>query len=843
MASSQQQGANFEQQLLALFKRVLTSDLGCDLLQGSLQSAGTQYGKDIQIKWRDPDTSEYFWHIECKSHRDGTLHQNEVIDKIIEAARAPHCIQVWCLALANIEPSNALDEKLVWANEYLSLPFALEVLSPGRFGIRELFECHADIFSAAYPGVKATTLDAATRDARIRKFSTFLREATDRGRRQSLRSERNWQLVAPSRLRARPNSPTQRTAYLRGLTPTCPWEAIAHNWTVSRPSSESPLIDLVRNASAGFSFSCLIAAGGEGKSTVLKRLAWQFAEQATWTVLWTDLHQVSQPLSLPLDWIHSLPDGANVLLCIDGSHALERLDTAVEAAWDLAQHRKRVYVLLADRGTDWSRSPARLSLLRARKRPDDHRFGLWPLRPGEQKHIAEHLQANGLLYKLSLDEAVVKLNAASVGAGSTVNKPYLLPTLMQLTDPDNRGFEVILESILSDLDQLETRTPIRFLLSAAILHGAGLGLPYKLAERLAGSRDALGQALSMLDAEIQKHLRVTLGTLDSRDDEDFYVHHAVIGDGLIDSAYKSAALHETLLGLCTDIPGLIRPDMDIELRMPDSRFELLDAVPRHIGEELQLYEAEDRFLSSWFSLDRRTFPTVHRLAECRSRWLQKILKEVPINTLLADRLVTNAREAYKQSLEISRNVLRGAEKPAWFANTNLREHEIKTYHGWAVLEGTEAMRVANPDARRAGLLRSTLLSLLSFEPERRHNNAMACGTLALTLINANLNNEAARVVAASIALNNSERIVNNQRRLLQRRNVKVPEGGIELLDGVIGDLCSGVLSKEWSPISLFADRRQHLGNLIELLERSLAWIPNPIRIRSALGELRTEYRA
>ena len=140
-------------------------------------------------------------------------------------------------------------------------------------------------------------------------------------------------------------------------------------------------------------------------------------------------------------------------------------------------------------------------------------------------------------------------------------------------------------------------------------------------------------------------------------------------------------------------------------------FEILDRTPEYLDEETHLYEAAEQFLRSWFSLDSRTFPTLHRLAECYLRWLQHELKETPLDEQLARQLLAKARAAYRESIAAAHRVLlSGAGPPAWFANYSYREVEYKAYHGWAVLEGTAAVQLADAGEAR-GLFASSAESV------------------------------------------------------------------------------------------------------------------------------------
>lgn len=839
--TSQQQGAEFEKLLHELLGRVIASDLGYTLVQNSLQSSGVQYGKDIQTKWKDLYGRECSWHIECKSHQEGVLHQKEVVDKIVDIYLSSHRVNVWCLALAHIEPGNWLDDRLTWANERLDLPFSLEVLSPARRFIKNVFACHADLFGQLYPGSVPPSLDKVTRKKYIAEFAEFLDEASERGRQQALRRHGEWELISPQRIRSLADDEYQRRAYLRGLTPTCPWPAIAHSWAIERSSAEKPLLEILSDAPPGFSYRCVLGAGGEGKSTLLKRIAWLAAtDQSEWVVLWRDGIRFSEAAELPIKWLESLAEGTKVLMCVDGVDHVSAITAGIDAHWELSRTNKKVVALLADRGNQWFHSSLRRELIRARSRPDEKRIELRPLSPSEQRLVAEQLAKNGLLYGKSIDEAVSRLKVVANTSTSSPEKPYLLPTLMQLTDPEDRGFEAILESVLSDLGDLPDRAAFRIILAAAICHGASLGLPESIAEALAGSSDQLAQALATLDSELLKQLGVPTLITPSLGNHRYFLHHAVVSDGVVSTAYKSHTHHAALLAICGDIVESVRPRLDAEGRMPDDLFNMLDKVPAHLDQDLQLYEPAARFLSAWFSLDTRGFPALHRLAECYTRWLQDALKQQPANEPLVETLAHNARDAYRNGLDVAGKVLADANRPPWFAGYSIREDEIREYHGWSVMEGTIAMHLSDPSQKRASFLRSVFLSLLVFEPERRDANARACGTLALTLINMGSYELAAKVTQASIELKNAPQIIQKQKGMLERNGVQLPAGGIDLLGAVFESLCTGPLLAEWESLSLFSSRHQHVDKLREILLRASKWLPSKDAITSAMLTLQKE---
>jgi len=203
-------------------------------------------------------------------------------------------------------------------------------------------------------------------------------------------------------------------------------------------------------------------------------------------------------------------------------------------------------------------------------------------------------------------------------------------------------------------------------------------------------------------------------------------------------------------------------------------------------------------------------------------------------------LAGKARDAYRQSIDVARKVLSSPDRPSWFANYTIREVEFEAYHGWSVLEGTVAECSADGGQRRVGLLRSAMLALLTFEPNRWDTNARACGTLSLTLINMGSYDLAAKVTAALIDLKGAPKIIRIQRRMLSRHGVKLPRGGVDLLDTVFASLCTGPLLAEWETVNLFANRQEHVRKLLEILNRASEWFPKKDEIETAMLQLHAE---
>jgi len=835
---SQAQGAALEQLLCDLLSRVLRDDLGYHLLQASVQGSGAQYGKDIQVRWKQPDLGECFWHFECKSHTQGTLHQKEVADKIIDVCRSSHRIDAWCLALSSVEPNQWIDEVFAYAEKELNLPFCLAVLSPSRGFIKDLFACHPDLYTQLYPQEPMTPLTHDERQRRLASFSAFLSEASQRGREFRLRPHGALELVAPRRLASLEDRSDLRRAYLRGLTPTCPWEAVVHGWAVGRPTVEVKLLEEIRSTESGFFFRVLTGAAGEGKSTVMRRIAWEAANDPDqWAVLWTDAYFSTGAASFPIRWIDALRDGSRVLICVDGSRQLEAIALGCKSHWELREDGKRVFVLMADRGNEWHRSPARSALYRCRQSPDEKRVPLAPLSPREQVNLVDTLEATGLLWGKSPELATRRLEDAAHNAADAPDRPYLLPTIMQLTDPQDRGFEKILADLLTSLPGEHDPGASRIMLAASMLHAAGTGLPRDLAERIAGDAGKLAHALALLQSELQHQLQYSPSTFgEAALYAHYYVHHRVVADAIVGAAYSHPFQKEVLLAVCRDMPIVMKRDLLADLLLPPQHFAILDQTVDYLDQEKGVFEAAEALLTSWYILDERGFPALHRLAECCLRWLQQELKEEPPDLDLVQTLASRSRAAFAKTLDVARPVLAAPDKaPARLRRYQYREVEFKTYHGWSVLENTMARLADTAGSRMSCLLRSVLLSLLALEPTvTLRQERSCCGTLALSLIDLGEYEVAAKVVAAEVALRQRPDVLKHHRKALASAGAAVPEPGLEPLADAIAQLATGPLLHEWRSIAMFPDCETHLRNVAKILERALSWVPSTESIAEAL---------
>ena len=842
--TSQAQGAQFENLLYELLRRLLSDDLNYELMDHILQGSGIQYGKDIQTRWRFRDGQEAFWHFECKSHNSGVLHQKEVADKVIDVYRSAHRIDAWCLALAHIEPSQWIDEFFPWATRNFYLPFSLEVLSPRRGFIKELFACHPDLFRELYPSEDLPFDDGPDRATRIAAFDAFLHEATARGREAADHPagsrDSEWELIIPDRMKLLPDNVSELDTYLRGRLSVV-WEAVAYDWPIARKSAETAILERIDNAGPGLSYCWVLGPGGEGKSTVLRRIAWRIAKDPSTIVLWTDQDIGYEAVDMPIRWLDQLRHDSKVLLCIDGTPGVRGIGSALRKSRSYAAENKRVFLLLADRAYDWKRSRARRELQR------DSQFEanvheLQPLHETERAALVRKLADRSLLHT-SLSSAVTELTNAAERPPTPEGNSWLLPTLMQITDPRNRGFDRILMDVLTGLVNASEAGALRLLIAASLLHASGVGLPRELAQRLLQNYGGLESALPALKTEIEEQWggdsgsRYT-GFLVQR----FFNYHRVVAEGIVTQAYRPQSGHrESLLAVCGEIPTVVGPSLDpvTMLYRPKSYFHLLDRTVDYLYKERALFVGAYHFLTAWINLDDRQFPAMHRLADCYSRWYQVASKDGSLQDSEVQHLIEAARTMYREFLSTAERVLTDPpeDRPARFADYKLDAQEHLGYHGWAVLESKIALNSKDDAVRESLLLRATTLALLAFSPSDMRQNARSCDVLSFNLFQLGEYRMAAVVASATKQLGGYAGVVQIRRRELRSKGYELPPQGTQLLSEVFSELATGRLLDKWREIGLFDTSSEHMQHLSGALRVASQWMPQPQRLTDAIDLL------
>lgn len=570
-STAESQGQAFEDTFENLLRALLESDLGYTLIQLSQQPRGPQFGKDVQARWRTESGEERFWHFECKSHGGSTIPAKEVADKLWSIARSAHRIDVWCLALSDAEPSSEMDELIAAAPTDLALDFGLTVLSPKRHFIRRLYACHPALYRRQY-GTEPMSLTQAERAGTIEEFGEWLeRESVAQKTRTT---PQGWTRITVRSLAARSDDGRRARQYLRGLTLGCPWEAVVHGWSVHRPSAEEPLLRVARGSPPGLTYYWLVGAGGEGKSTVLRRVAWQLANEDPETILlWADDTAAS---AIPVGWLKALPDRTRVVLFVDETRQfLGPSNVAEDVSW--SESGKAIVLILADRGSGWRRHRNRILPRRLSAQP--HLLG--PLGEDERDGLVAALQSRGLLYGIAPAEARSRIDRAADGLRSDLRrhrseKSWLVPTLIQLTDPRDRPFEDILRSVLTDLREAGEAASLRGLLAIALVHAAGSALPKDLAERIVGGPEAWVDARETLIAELEDHLGAPIATGRGLSIEEYQTHGAAASAGFVRAAANDPSLADLLLVVCRQLVDSTAPEYSATDLLRDDRFDLLD---------------------------------------------------------------------------------------------------------------------------------------------------------------------------------------------------------------------------------------------------------------------------
>lgn len=817
--TAEAQGQAFEDTFEALLRALLEADLGYTLIQLSQQPRGSQFGKDLQVRWRAETGEERFWHFECKSHGGPTLPAKEVADKLWSVARSAHEIDVWCLALSDSEPSAEMDELIAGAPASLALDFGLTVLSPKRHFIKRLYACHPALYRRQY-GTEAMSLTRAERAHTVEEFAAWIEDESVAHKRRS--TPLGWTRIRVRPLSALADDDRHARQYLRGLTLGCPWEAVVHGWAVARPSAEEPVLRVARDSSPGLTYYWLVGAGGEGKSTVLRRVAWQLATEDPETiVLWAD---ETAPSAIPVAWLRALPDGTRVVLFVDETRQFAGpRNVAEDGSW--SESGKAIVAILADRGSGWRRHRYRVLPRRISAQP--HLLG--PLAEDERDGLVAALQERGLLYGVAPADARTRLDRAAEGLRADVQRrhaenAWLVPTLIQLTDPADRPFEDILRSVLTDLREAGEAAALRSLLAIALVHAAGSALPKDIAERIVGGPEAWVDAREALIAELERHLGVPLATGRRSAIEEYETHGAAASAGFVQAAASDSSLADLLSVVCRQLVESMAREYTATDLLRDDRFDLLDRSADYLAEEARLPRMAVELLSAWVGLDDvQGFPAMQRLGTAYSRWLAaaRSAPEPDVVELVA--ILESGRTAFREALLAARAVLTDPGRPRRYDRYDLDEEEVYIYHAWSVLELTAADAPVAELRAHGNLRRAVYLAMLGVARQGRPR-IVSLGVLGDSLFALGRRASAASVFAFLEDVSSSnDRVVQRGKRKLARHGVALPTVTAQLLP----DAVSAVLG------SLHG----HLGELnIESTEAS-----HLAKLRRAVDSLSTEF--
>jgi hypothetical protein len=775
----------FERCTSDLLQRLVEGDLGWTVTQNRIQARGAQHGKDIQFAWIT-EGREYRWHIECKSHLHGSLRKEEVMPKLFDAWRSSHQIDVWCLALAHIETGQAIDEFFAAIPQLLELPFRTSVLSPAEHNLPMLFACHEDLFRRVDPGRPRTQLSKPTRTTIIEEFGRYL---LDESRRAIEPQDDRWTMVtpeAPDRLNVLADDSGAAVEYLRGFT-ACDWDAIAHDWAVRRPKAEQPLLDFVNDARPGVTVGWRIGPAGEGKSTSARAAAWTLAASDDVYVLWGSAE--FDALELPLRWIDVLPPEKRILLFVDGTRHLEHVSQLQTRSRTYESEGRTVVCVLIDRGAAVAHSAVRRELERGRGH--FHQLDMPVLDDAEISTLLGRLEERRIL-SIPTDEARTRLHGIGQLGGREDKGSWLLPTLMEITDPALRGFEEILEDALREVAEIN-RSALSLLLATSLLHAAGTGLPVPIAEDVARSSGSdYAEAVSVLrtelvrQADVKNDARVPSARL--------LTYNFLVSEVLVRRAWGSAELRESLRTTC----GAIVHSIDTHARgdhLSKRDFDLLQGVSTYLLKKMEAFELCADWFDAWIRLDDppTNYLGMRRLGDSLVDWMKQELRQHDKREL-AEGLADKARSAFIEAIQTARQVL--ADEEIATAEDRRRRVEAdlrRAYTSFAVLEGL----VGTNFGREQSFFQAAFLSIISLGPGVANERSVA--NLALNLIELERWDDAAIVTAAEQELGGTPGIVRNLHARLRKQKIEVPGDGLAKLGNVINTLTTKTLLAKLGP--------------------------------------------
>jgi hypothetical protein len=819
VSSPEAQGSRFEETFVELLTRVIRDDLKLPLLDAIKQASGGQGGKDVQLRWLNTAGRTRFWHFECKSHRGEAIGLREISSKLIQEAMAPHDLDVWCLALSDVEPSNEVDDLLNVAPQKFALDFALTVISPSRESIKWLYSCHPDLYRQQY-GSEPLRMTSGERAARVSRFGEWLEEWSEK---RPKGGPAGWTRITMGRIDSPPNDLRLARAYLRGLTPTCPWAAVVHDWSVPRHRVENDLLRRLDTLEPGFDYEWMISAGGEGKSTVLRRVAWKIAStRPEIQVLWADEHA---PAVLPVEWLERSAPGTTFFLLVDGTAQFSGLNAALASAERLAERGVQVFLLMADRGILWRGLRARQRIgSRRRKSP----LKLVPLSSDEQNELLDRLEAHRLLEGSARAVAGPMLSDASRHARAAAQanqweRSWLVPTILQLVDPNRHPFEKILTSVMEELLEEGHEEALQLLLAISLLHAAGPSLPSDIAERLAGSDTALLRAVEILDQELERQFDVSSKLLNGSSSR-YVTHGAAVSDGFIRAACVHPQLRRWLEAVCRQLPRLMTPEYARTTALREDRFELLDMATRYLQEQRRDPELAAALLESWTELDPQGFVAVNRLGTAYLRWLQQSLREGDSEPEGLRVVANRSRDCFRRALLLAEEVLTSSQIPTPYVGYDLLKQQHITFNSWAVLEATLGTAHGKWKGDRASLARAAYLAILSLslEPSVLLN---ATGLLSRILVNLDEPRLAAPILACGLSVGAGHGKRGQLVERVRQQGISIPEGGVDLLPGALEKIVRQVLAHHWSDMDVEPTVTGNQALLIAALKRISSEVP------------------
>jgi len=540
-------------------------------------------------------------------------------------------------------------------------------------------------------------------------------------------------------------------------------------------------------------------------------------------VLWSDETAAS---AIPVAWLKSLPDGTRVVLFIDETRQFAGpRNVAEDGSW--SESGKAIVAILADRGSGWRRHRHHILPRRLTARP--HLLG--PLAEDERDGLVAALQKRGLLYGVAPADARTRLDQAADGLRADLGrrraeKAWLVPTLIQLTDPADRPFEDILRSVLTDLRDAGEAAALRGLLAIALVHAAGSALPKDLAERIAGGPEAWVSVRETLIAELERHLGVPLATGRGAVIEEYETHGAAASVGFVQAAASHGALADLLSVVCRQLVEAMAPEYTPTDLLREDRFDLLDRSVDYLIEEGRLPNIAVELLSAWVGLDEiRGFPTMQRLGTAYSRWLAfaRGTSGPDIDELVA--ILGSGRAALRSALLTARTVLSKTERPHRYDHYDLEEQEGYIYHAWAVLELT-AGDAPIAELRGHGKLQRALYLAVLGLPGKARQRIVSVGVLADSLYVLGDHGGAASAYAFNQVISGPrDRVVQRGKEKLALHGVELPSVTTHLLpDAVTRAL--GALSGHLGDLGIESTEASHLAKLSRAVQSLSSAFPS-----------------
>ncbi|HEY1525237.1 MAG TPA: tetratricopeptide repeat protein [Candidatus Angelobacter sp.] len=460
------------------FQRVLNSffrEAGYEIVQNRVQTAGTQFGCDLQWTVRPPAQAEAIRLLfECKNYST-PVPLKEIVDKPFQTEIGGDRVDGWILVSPHVGIAN--DAEVAWNSLVKKIDFPLLRLTPEQ-DVDSLIALDSEAHRMIY-GREPEPFDrAAVLERWSGWFARHLSSANYLQRFSSL-----FEVVDVGDLRkrfARQGALLQdlALAFYRGARPG--WEEIVNNVDVRRQKPEERIARAFEAGSSGVHLVLVHCEGGSGKSTFLRRVALETVERGGLVMFSAGLPHNADATKLQEEIIQvsRRRQGRRMMIIIDnGAAVLEQLTLLAQS---LRDESANITLVVAERLARWRDAEDSLKAqgMSQISSAAQERLVLSALRKAELADLV------ALLKRFQVSDRVQQLSEEELEKNFREQfRGDLLVTLHEVIS--GQKFDDIVRGEEEEFRKQHPSFPFVYAFTAA-LHQFGISMPESLLGRLAG---------------------------------------------------------------------------------------------------------------------------------------------------------------------------------------------------------------------------------------------------------------------------------------------------------------------------------------------------------------------